>query len=462
MLYSAELYFGINQSLNEYSVKKGALFADFAPFDVLDPAKEYDHWYFDCIHSPHDYGLNIDIDKVTNQKRLWINHKVTRNGVVLGVFCSGLQFSHVVKELFGKYDSAEVLGFVVDEKGAIQMASAAAGSDTLPGYEEGRKIQTISRDPAFLAALAEYFGGIDAYFSRQDEPRLIKFTTGPYSFASLAPIGGSNWTVVTLFNSESLFSVTKLKPILYAFLLTLVIYIAAVRLLTRRLIFMPFSRLIDSLKKAGTRADEKIFGHDLRNEFGEVSRTIQDMRERLAAYNEELIVATRAAEKASQAKREFLSNMSHEIRTPLNAIFGMTTMGKTAANLERKNYCLTKIEDASTHLLGVINDILDMSKIEANKFELSPVDFNFEKMLRRVVNVINFRVEQKQQKLLVSIDEAIPRTLTGDDQRLAQVITNLLGNAVKFTPELGTVRLDTRFVDEENVITNVISPRPGM
>jgi hypothetical protein len=56
MLYSAELYFGINQSLNEYSVKKGALFADFTPFDVLDPAKEYDHWYFDCIHSPHDYA----------------------------------------------------------------------------------------------------------------------------------------------------------------------------------------------------------------------------------------------------------------------------------------------------------------------------------------------------------------------------------------------------------------------
>ncbi|MDR2820227.1 MAG: response regulator [Desulfovibrio sp.] len=96
-----------------------------------------------------------------------------------------------------------------------------------------------------------------------------------------------------------------------------------------------------------------------------------------------------------------------------------------------------------------------MSKIEANKFELSPVDFNFEKMLRRVVNVINFRVEQKQQKLIVSIDEAIPRTLTGDDQRLAQVIANLPSNAVKFTPELGTVRLDTRFVDEENGLCTI-------
>jgi signal transduction histidine kinase len=86
--------------------------------------------------------------------------------------------------------------------------------------------------------------------------------------------------------------------------------------------------------------------------------------------------------------------MSHEIRTPMNAIIGMTSIGKTATDNVRKDYSFTKIEDASNHLLGVINDILDMSKIEANKLELSPVEFNFEKMLQRVVNVINFRVDE--------------------------------------------------------------------
>jgi PAS domain S-box-containing protein len=165
-----------------------------------------------------------------------------------------------------------------------------------------------------------------------------------------------------------------------------------------------------------------------------------------------------AAEAASRAKSAFLANMSHEIRTPMNAIIGMVTIGKTASSIERKNYCLTKIEDASNHLLGVINDILDMSKIEANKFELAPVEFDLEKMLQGVVNVINFRVDEKKQKLSVYIDRSIPRTLTGDDQRIAQVITNLLSNAVKFTPEQGAITLSVRLVQtEKNLCTLQVS-----
>jgi len=152
----------------------------------------------------------------------------------------------------------------------------------------------------------------------------------------------------------------------------------------------------------------------------------------------------------SKHKSAFLANMSHEIRTPMNAIIGMTTIGKSASDSIRKDYCFTKIEDASNHLLGVINDILDMSKIEANKFELAPVEFELEKMLRRVVNVVNFRIDEKQQKFSVHIDRAIPRILIGDDQRIAQVITNLLGNAVKFTPEKGVISLTVRLTGKEN------------
>jgi len=152
----------------------------------------------------------------------------------------------------------------------------------------------------------------------------------------------------------------------------------------------------------------------------------------------------------SRYKSAFLANMSHEIRTPMNAITGMVTIGKSASDMERKDYCFDKIHDASSHLLGVINDILDMSKIEANKFELTPVEFGLEKMLRQVVSVINFRIDEKNQKFSVHIDRSIPRVLIGDDQRLAQVITNLLGNAVKFTPENGAISLAVRLVDKVN------------
>ena len=158
---------------------------------------------------------------------------------------------------------------------------------------------------------------------------------------------------------------------------------------------------------------------------------------------------------ASKAKSSFLANMSHEIRTPMNAIIGMTNIGESAGDIERKNYSLMRIKDASRHLLGVINDILDVSKIESGKFELSPTEFNFEKMLISVVNVSNFRVEEKKQKLTVYVDRNIPQYMFGDDQRLTQVITNLLGNAIKFTPEEGSINLNTYFLGEENGVYEI-------
>jgi lactose/cellobiose-specific phosphotransferase system IIC component len=162
----------------------------------------------------------------------------------------------------------------------------------------------------------------------------------------------------------------------------------------------------------------------------------------------ELSRALKRAERASMAKTEFLSNMSHEMRTPMNAIIGMTKMARSSPGAERKDYCLGKIDDASKHLLGVINDILDMSKIEAGKLEMSVVRFDFEKMLRTVTDVINFRVSEKKQSFVVRIGDGMPRFLMGDDQRLAQVIANLLSNAVKFTPERGSIRLGARLEGE--------------
>jgi signal transduction histidine kinase len=161
-------------------------------------------------------------------------------------------------------------------------------------------------------------------------------------------------------------------------------------------------------------------------------------------------VAVDEAVRANRAKSDFLATMSHEIRTPMNAIIGMTAIAKAANDPGKKNDSLGKIDEASVHLLGVINDILDMSKIEANKFDLSPVRFRFSDMLDKVGVVNNFRITQKRQKFITRVSEDMPDAFIGDDQRIAQVITNLLSNAVKFTPEGGQITLDASLMSEED------------
>ena len=186
----------------------------------------------------------------------------------------------------------------------------------------------------------------------------------------------------------------------------------------------------------------------IKTSINEISEILTDQRSEEKRILEQLRAAYEEANSANRAKSNFLSNMSHEMRTPMNAVLGMTNIALASDDPARREYCLHKITDASNHLLGVINDILDMSKIDSGKFELSPTEFIFEKMLIRVVNIINFRVDEKHQHLTVDLDPKMPTAIIADEQRLAQVITNLLSNAVKFTPENGHIQMEIRLVEE--------------
>jgi signal transduction histidine kinase len=150
------------------------------------------------------------------------------------------------------------------------------------------------------------------------------------------------------------------------------------------------------------------------------------------------------ADEENSSKSNFLARMSHEMRTPMNAIIGMTDIARASDDPEKKEYCLTRISDASSHLLGVINDVLDMSKIGAGKLELSETAFTLGDMLRQVETVVRHSIEEKRQILSISAAADVPGNLVADRQRLAQVITNLLGNANKFTPEGGHITLRIR------------------
>jgi CheY-like chemotaxis protein/two-component sensor histidine kinase len=158
----------------------------------------------------------------------------------------------------------------------------------------------------------------------------------------------------------------------------------------------------------------------------------------------------REALKASKAKGEFLSHMSHEIRSPLNAVIGMITIASGTDDIQKIKYCLERADNASRYLLGLINDILDMSKIEADKLELSFRETNIEKMLAGIMNVASVRADEKHQDITVKVSENVPPSIITDDLRLSQVITNLLTNAIKFTPEHGRIALSMEKLVESN------------
>jgi len=157
--------------------------------------------------------------------------------------------------------------------------------------------------------------------------------------------------------------------------------------------------------------------------------------------NMDLIELKNAAEAASKSKTEFLANMSHEIRTPMNAIIGMTAIARNSSDLDQIYGCLAKLDNASHQLLSIINDVLDMSKIEANKLELHNEEYNFSDMLKDCKDIFIDRAKEKRQRLRFDISEDIPLSLRGDRLRLSQVIMNILANALKFTPEDGDIRL---------------------
>jgi PAS domain S-box-containing protein len=165
----------------------------------------------------------------------------------------------------------------------------------------------------------------------------------------------------------------------------------------------------------------------------------------LTRANEALAVSRDEAQRATWAKSEFLANMSHEIRTPMNAIIGLTHLMARESHDSLQQDRLGKVANAAQHLLQIINDILDLSKVESGKLELERIRFSFPEVVSRAVELVGLRAREKGLELIVDVG-AVPRLLQGDSTRLSQILINLLANAIKFTPE-GWIRVTARIVE---------------
>ncbi|HEY8938447.1 MAG TPA: PAS domain S-box protein [Cyclobacteriaceae bacterium] len=190
--------------------------------------------------------------------------------------------------------------------------------------------------------------------------------------------------------------------------------------------------------------------HPFFNDEGEMTgfqTSARDITQR-KAFEAALLQAKEKAEEATLAKSQFLSMMSHEIRTPMNAIIGLTNLLLEDKPRIDQRDSLDLLKFSGENLLTIINDILDFSKIEAGKIEFENIDFDLHTLLVNTIKMLNQRAEQKEIELTINYPEDAPKIIQGDQVRLGQIITNLVGNAIKFTDK-GMVKLDVKASKEE-------------
>jgi signal transduction histidine kinase/AmiR/NasT family two-component response regulator len=215
---------------------------------------------------------------------------------------------------------------------------------------------------------------------------------------------------------------------------------ATAMVLFRRLVLAPISRIQASVQ-SGRVQELDLLAND---ELGELARSLQAADASVARSTRELAIAKDAAEAASLAKSEFLANMSHEIRTPMTAILGFTELFATSpehqGSPERRSECIETIRRHGDHLLAIINDILDLSKIEAGKMDVERLPVNPLHLVHEVRDLMSERASAKGLELDLQCDSPMPTRILCDSMRLRQILVNLVGNAVKFT-ERGSITI---------------------
>ena len=291
LLHDPHMFFSVNKTMVEYTFMSETTLTKFAAFDKLNWSDPEDKRYISCIGSDNPYALSINIEKNTGERLLWIDHKVMKNGIIVGAFGSGLQIRPLFDDIFSLFDNKKIRGYVIDNEGIIQMDS------TIPAYDSDEKeihIHAIDSDPVFTVAIDSFMDSIKGLFDSGSQAKAVKLAKGPYGYASIAPIENTDWSVVILMNRILFADVLYLLPLFLALLAVFFLYALAGDLFARRMVFLPLARLIENAQESTREnAPESALksGPDKTNSSGDeiddLAQNIRKMGELIKTHQQE-------------------------------------------------------------------------------------------------------------------------------------------------------------------------------
>jgi signal transduction histidine kinase len=420
---------------------------------TLSPANPADSWYFGVAKKPGRYQLNPDTNPVLGTTKIWFNVPVRgEGGKLLAVAGSGIDISEFVKLLVQETEP-DLYAVLINGNGAIQAHPDRKLIDLNAenrGADARRTLFSLLPNDSERQALKDAMTWL-AEQSPNATKTLRLTLDGQQRLVALAHIRDIGWYNLSVMDSTRLIGTRLAKPFIVTFIVSGLALLGVLILLLNRIVLARIERLADGATAIAsghyaTRVEDR--GQDeigaLTAAFNSMAQTVSDstatLEARVRKRTAELVQARNVAEDAARAKSEFLANMSHEIRTPLNGVLGMSQLlAGTPLSDEQRDYVQT-IDTSAKTLLEILNEILDYSRIEANKLDIKAIDFDLHELLENIAAFYSSQATEKGLKFSSSMATNVPAHLIGDPDRLRQILVSLIKNALKFT-ERGAIAL---------------------